>query len=65
MDARVLSWTRIERPPAGFPAGRVIALVEGDDGARRYALWEGPGSPPLEGVVRLEPRGGTWMVRSP
>lgn len=65
MEGVVRSWTQVERPPAGFPAGRVIALVECADGARRYALWEGPGSPPVEGVVRLEPRGGTWMLRSP
>jgi hypothetical protein len=62
MEGSVLSWTRIERPPAGFAAGRVVVLVAvGDE--RRYALWEGAGEPVLDAAVRLEPRGEAWVAR--
>jgi hypothetical protein len=63
MNGRVLSWTKVERPPAGFAPGRVLALVEGADGVRRYALWEGRGDPPMGGAVRLEPHGALWGAR--
>lgn len=63
MRAHVLTWTRVERPPAGFPPGRVVALVEGPDGVRRYAVWEGGGEPPTNGEVAVVERGGTWVAR--
>lgn len=62
MKARVLSWTRIERPPAGFPAGRVVLLVSADDGACRYAVWEGGTPPEPDTTVGLVERGGTWFA---
>lgn len=62
MDARVLSWTRVERPPAGFAPGRVIVLVDAA-GEHRYALWDRVGEPTVAGAVRLERRGDTWVAR--
>lgn len=62
MEAKVLTWTRLERPPAGFQPGRVLVLVEAA-GERHYALWEGQGEPRLDGPATLERRAAGWVAR--
>ena len=61
MQAHVLSWTRVDRPPVGFPPGRIVVLVEGADGARRYALWKGK-EPSIGGIVSLTQQGPEWFA---
>lgn len=58
----MLTWTRLERPPTGFPPGRVVALVEAGR-ERVYALWEGPAPPALDATVAVERRGEGWVAR--
>jgi hypothetical protein len=56
MEAEVLTWTRLERPPAGFAAGRVMLLVRAGQ-EQRYALWEGQGEPRIGQRVHVAPDG--------
>lgn len=62
MEARVLSWTRVDRPPAGFAPGRVIMLVQLADGECRYAVWEGGQPPEPDTTVAVVERGGSWFA---
>jgi hypothetical protein len=62
MQGTILTWTRVERPPAGFAPGRIVVLVEAD-GERRYAHWRGAGDPAIGSAARLEPHDGGWVAR--
>jgi hypothetical protein len=62
MNGTILTWTRIERPPAGFEAGRVVLLVDSSDG-RKYARWLGSGEPRFGAQVSLEREGSGWAAR--
>jgi monoamine oxidase len=61
-QGRVLTWTRLERPPPGFAPGRVLALVEAGS-RRRYAVWSGEGEPRIDGAVELAEAQGGWVAR--
>jgi hypothetical protein len=62
MEARVLTWTRLDRPPAGFTPGRVILLVEADDGAQHYAVWMGGEPPEPDTTVQVLEQQGAWVA---
>lgn len=62
MSATVLSWTRVERPPAGFAPGRVVLLVRAEDGTVHYAAWEGGPPPGPDAPVALVRRGDAWSA---
>lgn len=36
--ATLLTWTVLRAPPPGHPAGRVVGLVEFEDGSRVFAV---------------------------
>ncbi|HEV8361355.1 MAG TPA: hypothetical protein VGR28_12970 [Candidatus Thermoplasmatota archaeon] len=63
MEGTVLTWTRLERPPAGFAPGRVVVLVEAG-GERRYAAWEGSALPAIGARVTLSAAGAQWLARA-
>lgn len=63
MQGTVLTWTRVERPPAGVEAGRVVVLVEAGT-ERFYARWDGPGEPAVGAAVRLEEAQGSRVARA-
>ncbi|MCA1814049.1 MAG: hypothetical protein LC624_08880 [Halobacteriales archaeon] len=62
MDAQVLTWTRIARPPAGFVAGRVVVLVQAGPG-QRYAAWTAEAEPRIGQLVRLAQVGAGWEAQ--
>jgi hypothetical protein len=61
----VLTWTRLDRPPAGFPPGRTVVLVERSDAKRVYALWRGPHPPAIGAAVAIEAEAAGWVARGP
>lgn len=38
MRGRLLTWTVLRAPPPGYPTGRVVGLIEAEDGSRRFAV---------------------------
>ena len=62
MEGTLLTWTRVERPPAGFAPGRVIVLVE-VGGERRYAVWAGAGEPRIGATVAVDTSHDLWTAR--
>lgn len=62
MKARILTWTRVLRPPAGIPEGQAVVLAEGD-GQRVYALWKRADEPRIGMDVQLAREADGWIAR--
>jgi hypothetical protein len=61
MRATILTWTRLERPPAGFAPGRVVVLAETEQG-RVYARWTHDILPSIGAQVDLRRGPAGWDV---